>query len=347
MIRSFICVISALLLFTLIPDKAAGNPFGEEAVITPQTEVSAPTEISSDSVREQVVPSISSDAQTVSASDQVLSTVSSGTQTDSASEQVASSTSSASSNLPFSDLTPEQLKIANMLKSIFENESKQMKYDYAKNLKDGRGITLGRDGYCTGTGDAVLVVQKYINDPRGNKNLQASLRKYEAALVKLAKAESDSEEGLNGFAAAWKAAAKDPVFCESQDAVSNELYYNPAMKVAADIGAQLPLTKVALYEASIQHGMGQDEDSLGAIVKRATARSGGTPSTGVDEKVWLKNFFEERKADLMNPSDKKTAKEWGESVGRADAMLSIYDSGNFNLDQPITINPFGKEFTIP
>ncbi|MBF0548779.1 MAG: chitosanase, partial [Candidatus Riflebacteria bacterium] len=85
---------------------------------------------------------------------------------------------------------------------------------------------------------------------------------------------------------------------------------------------------------------------LGAIIKRATTRSGGTPSTGVDEKVWLKNFLEERKADLMNPSDEKTAKEWGESVGRADAMLSIYNSGNFNLDQPITINPFGKKFTI-
>ncbi|MBF0548872.1 MAG: chitosanase, partial [Candidatus Riflebacteria bacterium] len=201
MARSLIFVMSVMLFIASIPDKAAGNPFGDEAVIIPQTEISARTEIPSDSANEQVVPSISSDTQTVSANYQVLSTVSSDTHTDSQREQVASLTSSASSNLPSSDLTPEQLKIANMLKSIFENESKEMKYDYAKNLKDGRGITLGRDGYCTGTGDAVLVVQKYINDPRGNKNLQASLRKYEAALVKLAKAESPSEEGLNGFAA--------------------------------------------------------------------------------------------------------------------------------------------------
>jgi len=267
------------------------------------------------------------------------------------SEVLNTSSNSVSPSPAFSEtssggLTARERNIADKLISVFENSTTTLQYDYAENLGDGRGITLGRAGFCTGTGDVLLVVQKYLENPQGNKNLQAGLSKYLSSLKKLASTESAAETGLSGFTTAWKSAVADPAFRADQDAVVDEEYYNPALNYATALGAKYPLTRVALCEVAIMHGCGEDKDSLGALIERATKLSGGTPTTGVSETTWLKNFLNERKKDLQNPANKDTAAEWREAVGRADAMLAIFNSGNLNLDKPIIINPFGSTFSI-
>ena len=80
--------------------------------------------------------------------------------------------------------------------------------------------------------------------------------------------------------------------------------------------------------------------------QRATHQVGGTPATGVDERIWLGTFLKERQRDLLNPANQATAKEWAASVDRANAMLSIYNSGNLQLNGVIKLMVFGQTFVF-
>ena len=51
-----------------------------------------------------------------------------------------------------SGLTVVQKHRADQLISIFENGIPEIQYGYAEDLDDGRGITAGRAGFCTGWG---------------------------------------------------------------------------------------------------------------------------------------------------------------------------------------------------
>jgi len=124
------------------------------------------------------------------------------------------------------------------------------------------------------------------------------------------------------------------------------LYRKEARQLATQLGAVLPLSKAALYEAGIQHGYGSDGDSIPQIAQRASAQVGGTPASGVDEKTWLRALLEERRNDLLSPANADTAEEWAASVDRANAMLSIYDTGNFDLTQQISFVVFDKTFSF-
>ncbi len=238
-------------------------------------------------------------------------------------------------------LSPAQKKRADMLISIFENSALEPQYGYIEDLGDGRGYTAGRAGFCSGCGDLLLVVERYINIKPN-----APLAKYLPRLKELAGLSSDSTKGLEGFPKAWQLAAQDKLFCEAQDAVSDDLYYRPALNYSAQLGLRRDFSKVALYEAAIQHGTGSDPDGLGAMIKKVS-KAVKPPSAGGDEKAWLNKFLKIRKATLAHASDPATSAAWAESVGRADAMLAICASGNMDFSGPVTVNPYGGQFTIP
>ncbi|QTI42620.1 chitosanase [Streptomyces nojiriensis] len=45
--------------------------------------------------------------------------------------------------------------------SLFGNSTTEIQYGYAKNIRDGRGVTAGRAGFTTGDGDALKVIEAY------------------------------------------------------------------------------------------------------------------------------------------------------------------------------------------
>jgi hypothetical protein len=45
--------------------------------------------------------------------------------------------------------------------STFENATLELQYDYAENIGDGLGITAGRAGFTSNTGDLLLLVRRY------------------------------------------------------------------------------------------------------------------------------------------------------------------------------------------
>lgn len=240
-----------------------------------------------------------------------------------------------------SGLSPAQKRRADMLISVFENAALKPQYAYIEDLRDGRGYTAGRAGFCSGTGDMLEVVRLYLGGRPG-----AALAAWLPRLEELALRHSASVSGLDGFPAAWKAAAKDPLFRAAQDEVSDRLYYLPALELAGGLGLRKDFSKIALYEAAIQHGLGDDRDGLPAMVKRASSAA-KPPASGGAESAWLESFLQVRLQTLRQAADPATAAEWAASAGRAEAMLAVFRSGNLDFAGPVTLRPFGDSFTIP
>jgi len=238
--------------------------------------------------------------------------------------------------------TDEQRVLADQIISVFENNTPEIDYGYAENLNDGRGITAGRAGFTSATGDMLMVVERYTERVPGNP-----LAVYLPRLRELAAGESGSIEGLENLEAAWQTAAEDSIFREVQDGVVDEEYYLPAVEHAEELGLSFPLSLLNLYDACLQHGDGDDPDGLPAIISRATARVCGTPAGIIDESDWLKAFMDIRRSVLLNASDPETREAWAESVGRVDALIAIFESGNVKLIPPITIAPYDSTFTLP
>jgi chitosanase len=238
--------------------------------------------------------------------------------------------------------TEEQRELADQIISVFENNTPEIDYAYAENLNDGRGITAGRAGFTSATGDMLLVVERYTQLVPENP-----LAVYLPRLRELASQESGAVDGLEDLEDAWRTAADDSIFREVQDEVVDEEYYSPAVDHAEALGLYFPLSLLNLYDACIQHGDGEDPDGLPAIISRTTAQVGGAPADDIDEQEWLQAFMDIRRSVLLNPANPDTREEWAESVGRVDALITIFESGNMNLTPPIVISPWDSTFTLP
>ncbi len=226
---------------------------------------------------------------------------------------------------------------AEQLTNLFENGSFDFAYDYVEYLGDGRGITAGRAGFTTATGDLLKVVKDYTAKKPDNE-----LAKFIPRLWEIFQSKSDSEEGLEGFSQVWKTASQDPDFKRVQDEAVDELYYQPSVKYSNQLGLRTPLARAAVYDTIIQHGDGKkDPDGLLAILERTQNAAGGTPAEGVDEKLWLDTFLSQRRQTLANPYNKNTHAVWGKSVGRCDVFRSIAKQGNYDLKGVISINSGG------
>jgi len=149
---------------------------------------------------------------------------------------------------------------------------------------------------------------------------------------------------LTGYPAAWKEAAKDVVFRETQDEVSDEMYYRPAMALAAAANVKSNVGMCAFYDCIIQHGSGDDPDSIEAIIKKTEQTEGGPVKT--DEKKWILEFLKTRRNVLQHPSNKETQEGWAQSVDRVDEMVKIINAGNMDMKGPIHINSKDHQATI-
>jgi chitosanase len=240
---------------------------------------------------------------------------------------------------PAVDTLPPALKsCAEQMISVFENESTSLRYDYVENLHDGRGYTAGRDGFASGDGDLLQVVEVYDGLRPDNilQNFVPLLKEVQGTA---------STHSLGGLPAAWRKAASDPLFRQAQDQVSDKLYYMPAMKAAGELHLHFPLSKFALYDAIIQHGTDEDLDSLGAIIRAATRDAGGPPEKAGEEK-WLMAFLTARKGILLNAADPETRAAWRKSVGRVNEQVRLLKEGNLQLSSPLTLDPYGTKFTV-
>ena len=103
----------------------------------------------------------------------------------------------------------------------------------AENDHDGRGITFGRCGFTTGTGDGLELVQRYTRINPSN-----ILAKYLPRMASV-----NGHDWTLGLSPTFErdvatAAATDPKFIQAQDEINDRDYFNPSQEYAKQIGAR-------------------------------------------------------------------------------------------------------------
>ena len=220
----------------------------------------------------------------------------------------------------------QQRLIADQFVSIFENGTSEIQYGSAEDIGDGRGITAGRAGFTSATGDMLIVIEKYTKLKPENSlaTYTKELKRLENLRYEVGDREgSASTKNLNGLIEAWAENAKDPSFRTIQDEVVNELYFQPALELAKSVGAKLPLALLSLYDTNIMHG----ENGLKEIIEETNERTdNSTPKDGADEIIWLKNFNAYRK-EVMLADD-----TWKDAVSRVTELTDLIEMQNYQLE---------------
>ena len=108
--------------------------------------------------------------------------------------------------------------------------------------------------------------------------------------------------------------------------------------MADALGLQYALSRAFLYDTIIQHGGGEDGDSLAAIVNRTNALQGGSPAEGVDEKLWLPAMISERTEDLLHPENAATADQWAQSTDRTAVYIQLVATNQWALSGNVHFN---------
>lgn len=238
-------------------------------------------------------------------------------------------------------LTTAERRRADELVSEFENSTTSIPYCHVEALGDGRGYTVGRAGFTSATGDLLEVAERYARIASGNP-LQPLLPR----LRELARHGDGSTAGLQRLPSAWRATCREPRQHAVQDAVVDELYYLPAVRLWRSLRLRTPLSLAALYDAMVQHGDGDDPDGVPALVRRATRRLGGRPSHTISERRYLLAFLAARRADLAHAYDPASRPGFAQSVDRVDVWTYLVRTRQWRLASPVRVRTTDYTLTL-
>ena len=165
-----------------------------------------------------------------------------------------------------------------MLVAIGENDNTDLNYDYAENIMDGRGYTTGKVGFCSGTGDLIVVLQCY-NDLKPGNVLAKYMGHRDAAgkavdgmiyyndlFFSTGENQGDTKliDSLGNFIADVAAAGADPAFQKCEDDVASAYYMAAAVQRGATRGVTQALTLGFMYDTELNFGDGDESAAIGA-----------------------------------------------------------------------------------
>jgi chitosanase len=193
-----------------------------------------------------------------------------------------------------------------MLVAMAENDNVRVNYDYAEDIHDGRGYTIGKVGFCSGTGDYIIVarcyntlkpgnmLEKYWGRPDATGQSSDGLVHYGDAFFATHANQGDttlidSLAAGSTFVADCATAANDPEYDQCQDTMADADYMATALQHAAERGLNGVLTIGFLYDTELN--LGEEDDSptvLGAnsIMKKADADYGPDMPSDFTGKLW-------------------------------------------------------------
>ena len=247
---------------------------------------------------------------------------------------LGAASTSATTTRPPGLFAPGEKEIAMELVSSAENSTLDWRsaYSYIEDIGDGRGYTAGLIGFCSGTGDMLELVRSYVvaepKDPLAR--FLPALRRVDGTA---------SHAGLGkAFVAAWKRAARDPVFRRLQMRELDRVYFDPAVRRAEADGLGT-LGQFIYYDAIVMHGPGQSHGSFGWIRAQAMRRA-PTPAEGGAEVAYLNDFLDVRRA-LM-----KTEAKHGDTSRIDDEQRRFLREGNLALRPPLVWHTYGDRYEI-
>lgn len=240
-------------------------------------------------------------------------------------------------------LTDAQKAQAAALTSIWENSTPTLAYAYAEDIKDYRGVTAGRAGFCSGTGDGIVVVQCITAVDPANP-----LAQYVPALIGIeqtfVKANEDlktaaggnklgnltglgmTASGTGGYLDAWKKEGNNADFKKCQDSVVDAVYYGPALKKWHDKKFTKALTIVSLWDAQLEQGESDPTFGMQKMIAQADAQvTLSNPPTAAEESAWLGAFHKIRATIMDNYP------EWKDNNYRVATYEMIRLSGDMDF----------------
>ncbi|MET4922237.1 chitosanase [Streptomyces sp. PSRA5] len=232
---------------------------------------------------------------------------------------------------------PAKKEIAMRLVSSAENSSLDWKaqYRYIEDIGDGRGYTAGIVGFCTGCGDLLKVVERYVAARPDGNVLEPFLPALRAVKG------GESHDGLGtAFTTAWREAAGDPVFRKTQDAERDRIYFDPAVDAAKGDGLGA-LGQFIYYDAYVMHGFRDARGSVGVRTMRQQAlKKAGSPAKGGDETAYLNAFLDAR-VDAMRREASHS------DTSRVETAQRVFlDAGNLDLEPPLKWKVYGDSYRI-
>ena len=257
---------------------------------------------------------------------------------------------------PGGALDPIQKQKAEWMTSIGETSGVTIAYGDSYDLGDNRGYTNGRAGFCTGTGDAIIVVECY-NLARPGNAFAADM----PAFIKINDAFADSggltpQASTRGLTATpdgqawapWKASVSDPLFISCQDYVNDAIYFGVGLHHAAAKGFTTGLTKASFYDAEIEQGEADPRFGVAAwLIPQADKMTGplSNPPTLADEMKWETNFLAARYAIMMSTMWPETT-VWNGNTDRVVVFQDMVKARNYDmsacfLDQGFAIKTSG------
>lgn len=227
---------------------------------------------------------------------------------------------------------PGRQDVAYQLLSSAENSSLDWRaqYVYLEDIGDGRGYTGGVGGFCSGTGDMIQVVDRYIElRPSGNP-----LQPYRAALA--AVNGTDSHAGLGApFESAWVTASSDEFFRQAQDELRQTLYFGPAVDLAISDGLG-SLGQFCYFDHSILNGF----DGMSEGIRQVVIDNGVLPpSQGGNETTYLNAWLQQ--AIVQMDTDPAHADH-----SRVIAQQKFLSEGKLNLELPLNWLTYGDSYSI-
>ena len=223
---------------------------------------------------------------------------------------------------------------ADAIVSIFENGTPEIQYDSIANIQDGRGYTAGKAGFTTANGDLLEVVIRYLKISHDSQ-----FKPLQAILAKRAKAVSGNVKGLEKLPQIWKDSCLDSQFIGVQDQLVNDWYKTPARDAAKRFHLHSSLAYLILYDSFIQHGDGEDPDSVSGILSKMTSQD-------IDEKKFLLSFLKARIQVLQNPADSESRDVWRESVDRVHALERLVNQNIWDLEPPFQVTVWDTDFSF-
>ena len=214
----------------------------------------------------------------------------------------------------------EKKKIEHIV-NVFETSSIDGKYDALVVLKDGkdssRQITYGRS-QTTEQGNLKTLLNMYVT----RSGIFAS--DFKPFLPKLGKVPLADDATFKNLLR--RAAREDPIMRSTQDEFFDILYYTPAFAFFTGLGFALPLSLLVIYDSFIQSG------SVSPKLREQFPEV--PPSSGGDEKAWIKAYVKTRNNWLAN-HPKLIVRP---TVYRTRCFQDQINKDNWSLDKPVNAN---------
>jgi chitosanase len=165
---------------------------------------------------------------------------------------------------------------------------------------------------CIASSDLVEVLQAYQD--------QQSIHSTDSEILEqFARDKSTDTSTLRGLVDGWNDSINDHKLRQARRTLLENFYWDPCLEYCEKLGLQLPISKAVLYDTILQHGDGNDPDSLGAILSSIDV------CAEEDEAAWLSEFLHHRQNILEHACNEDMRQLWKESTVWVEALRQLLE----------------------